>query len=887
MKKIYHHPSLNILLILALSLFFAAGLPKTELDNDIMNFIPTDHPEALAYDRTSEIFGSTMLLSVALEFDRGSLFRPDHIRLIDELSDDFSRLEHVEEVSSITKADFIDGGPEGMEVLPLVSPNFTGTPEEIDAVRRRLVDWDLYRGVFYSPDFSATQILVSFEEGLSDEQRAQLYYLIKETVEEKTDESIHSYIAGNPAMVVLISDYMKSDLVTLIPLVVVVVVAALFLSFRRLGGVLITILTVALSSIWTIGAMGWLGVPLSMVATVIPVLMTAAGSAYGIHIINAYYDGLVHEPEKEHDRIILEAVHRVGRPVLMAGLTTIVGFGALSSSQVVPMRYFGIFTAFGVLAAVVVALLLIPSILLLRSSLAGEKKPSSEHTSSFALMLALFHFFHVRKIRILLFALLIAGLGLYGSSLVIRDNNVIEYFKKDSPFRIAERFIAEKFSGTEFFDIVVQGEKAGDMTRPEALKAMDDIARRLEGDFDEVAKVSSFTDFIKRMNQVMNFPAESPAEIDTGESTSNFSFSGDFEGGFQSEEEPEENQSFSFLATSEPGFEQSSVAEAEGRSRRGALDYEGLSRLVNEIYAQLEGEEKSVEDFVRTLNRSLNYRGANYYEVPYDPDKYPAVGSREELRNLISQYLLLYSGSLERWADDALEPRQARMTVQLLTTGSRASMPVIEAAQRYGELYLLEGYTLETSGSAPVKNALTDLLIDAQGLSIAVSFSLVFLIIALNFRSFVAGFFGIVPMGFAVILNFAVMGFFKIKLDISTAMVASVAIGIGIDYSIHFMTQYHAERQSSDDLEKVTTMTLRTTGKAITFNAFSVAAGFLVLLLSNFNPINYLGLLIALTMFTSSAAAMTLLPAMLNLFKPYFIEKPIGSSRSPDRRRTQ
>jgi hypothetical protein len=130
-------------------------------------------------------------------------------------------------------------------------------------------------------------------------------------------------------------------------------------------------------------------------------------------------------------------------------------------------------------------------------------------------------------------------------------------------------------------------------------------------------------------------------------------------------------------------------------------------------------------------------------------------------------------------------------------------------------------------------------------------------------------------MGFAILINFAVMGFFGIKLDISTAMVASVAIGIGIDYTIHFMSNYHYQRMQTDDIETVTVNTLRTTGRAITVNAFAVAAGFAVLLLSNFNPLMYLGMLIALTMFTSSLAAMTLLPVMLNIFKPKFISKPL------------
>jgi len=230
---------------------------------------------------------------------------------------------------------------------------------------------------------------------------------------------------------------------------------------------------------------------------------------------------------------------------------------------------------------------------------------------------------------------------------------------------------------------------------------------------------------------------------------------------------------------------------------------------------------------------------------------------------------------MDDWADDALEPRQVRMTAQMRTTGTRETEPIIAGVHDYVDRYFPEGYTVQTTGSALVKNALTDLLIDAQARSILISLTLVFLIVAFNFRSLIAGLFGIIPMGFAIIINFAVMGFFGIKLDISTAMVASVAIGIGIDYSIHFMSNYHYERLRSDDIEQVTVNTLRTTGKAISVNAIAVAAGFAVLIFSNFNPLMYLGMLIALTMFTSSLAAMTLLPVLLNIFTPKFISKPL------------
>ena len=110
-------------------------------------------------------------------------------------------------------------------------------------------------------------------------------------------------------------------------------------------------------------------------------------------------------------------------------------------------------------------------------------------------------------------------------------------------------------------------------------------------------------------------------------------------------------------------------------------------------------------------------------------------------------------------------------------------------------------------------------------------------------------------------------------------MIASIAIGIGVDYTIHFLSRYRIEWNATHDVDEATRRTITTTGRAIVFNAFAVAAGFIVLLLSNFNPLRYVGLLVAIIMGTSSLASMTILPVLLNMFKPKFLDNKKGEEQ--------
>jgi predicted RND superfamily exporter protein len=110
------------------------------------------------------------------------------------------------------------------------------------------------------------------------------------------------------------------------------------------------------------------------------------------------------------------------------------------------------------------------------------------------------------------------------------------------------------------------------------------------------------------------------------------------------------------------------------------------------------------------------------------------------------------------------------------------------------------------------------------------------------------------------------MGLLRIPLDIATVLVGSVSIGIGVDYAIHMITHYYYEAKSGSSAPSSLDHAIRVSGKAIVINVLSVALGFLVLLFSNLVPLKNFGLLVAVTMLTSGAAALTLLPATILIF---------------------
>jgi predicted RND superfamily exporter protein len=146
-------------------------------------------------------------------------------------------------------------------------------------------------------------------------------------------------------------------------------------------------------------------------------------------------------------------------------------------------------------------------------------------------------------------------------------------------------------------------------------------------------------------------------------------------------------------------------------------------------------------------------------------------------------------------------------------------------------------------------------------------------IVALLLGSLVAGLISLIPIAFTVAINFGVMAYSGTPLDMSTLMVSSIAIGIGIDYAIHFISRFRREMRSGGTVEDALQMTIQTTGRGIAYNALALALGFAVLLFSSFKGTSNFGLLIAMTMVISALSAFTIIPAILVAWKPRFLTR--------------
>ena len=149
--------------------------------------------------------------------------------------------------------------------------------------------------------------------------------------------------------------------------------------------------------------------------------------------------------------------------------------------------------------------------------------------------------------------------------------------------------------------------------------------------------------------------------------------------------------------------------------------------------------------------------------------------------------------------------------------------------------------------------------------SIILCLIIVSVILVLILRSMPMALVAIIPIFFCLLIDFGLLGFLGIPLNIATAMVASISIGIGVDFSIHFITWYRKELRIDGNLVNAIERSIVNKGRAILYNLFVIVGGFLVLVASRLIPLKQFGLLTALCMTVAAAGALLIVPAILRL----------------------
>lgn len=761
------HRNLVIAATVLITAFLGYFALRLQIDSDVINLLPP----SLRIMQVTEKYGKSK--------DAGELFlavdSPDPFRLeaLQAFEQAIRRIErHPQVLGAIHPFNMItfEGDGKRLRLMPL-GPQGSAprTPEELAGFRRRLSEDPLARNLIISRD--GTELAAVFPVKLADEY-ADLLATVDEAVRPLRSQ-YRIYMTGTPIVQQTTKNALLQDVPKFLAMSALVILVALFLSFRSIRSIVLPLIVVGLGTLWTTGTMVLLGFKLTVVSIMAPPLVLTLGSSYSIHVLNQYYRDTGQDPADKS--WIAGAVRLVNPTVLLAALTTIIGFSSLATATLRQIKEFGIATSIGIFYCMVLALFFLPASL----SIARNPKPrEQERVISGPLARAMERMAGwIVRSRYAILACVV--LVIIGFGLSIRDiqyqTNYLTYYRQSEKLVKDARTLVDKFGGytNVFLTMEAPGGAANYFLDPQVLARVARFEDALRKEPD-ISYLLSFTSLLRQMNQALSGSYELPAD-----------------------------RAPVLLAGR---YLRAIAASPYGRS------LEALP--INENYSQ--------------LTFTLRVYDSRRNTVMLEP----------QLKQLMKR--------VERMMDQTLDglPR-----------------PVM-----WGRALILM-YISETLSRDQIWSA-------------ACSVLLIFLVTALGFRSARLGAITLIPLAVGIMLNFILMVLLRIPFDVVTVMFTSVAMGVGIDDSIHLILWYRrslALFPDPKDHGKALARTLMIAGRPILLTSLTIVAGLLVLAFSRFMPVLYFGLLVSLALLTTTIGALIILPAVLAV-KPH----PAAARRSDE-----
>jgi hypothetical protein len=545
---------------------------------------------------------------------------------------------------------------------------------------------------------------------------------------------------------------MMRDLALLMPLAVAGIAGVLTFCLGSWRGVVLPLGSVLIATLWTFGAIALLGRPLTILTVILAPNLISIGSVYGVHVITRY-------EEESHSvadspAAALRCLEHITTPVLISGLTTVIGFGALLVTNVPAVFELGAFSVLGVACCTLLSITAVPAALALLPLPAWSARPgflrrvSGRIQAVFGAVLRLFNHSSARYSRsVIALWVLLSLLAAWQVPRLHVDTDYLSFFDERSPVRRDFEAVNRLLAGAVPIYVVMGGETSGAMREPEALRAIE----RLERSVEKLPGVTHAT---------------------------------------------------------------------------------------------------SIVEVVQALNRAVEAG---------DPAQARIPDTRAGVAELLQ---LIPKGDAQRLL--TTDHARANLVVRTGTVGSEAVLALAAALERsVAEAGLPASLTSSVTGNAILLSRSADGIANGQMQAVCLAAGSIFLLILAGLRSLPLAVIAMIPNVVPVLLFFGLLGAGIAPLSLPTSLIGSVALGIAIDDTVHYIVRYRAERMAGRDPDQASRRASQSVGTAIVTTCAMLVVGYSIIALSGFATLREFGLLSAGTMLLCLVTDLILLPALL------------------------
>lgn len=473
-----------VAVVTGVSAFYASRVVQ---DDDVLAFLPRNNPAVATFYEVSDRYGSLDVALVGIASD--DVFSGDFVDRLQRATKRLNQTDGIELALSMTSVEDFTPDPErgGISSDYLIR-EVPGTPAEVAALREKVMSRDHVVSNLVSADGKAVMLYCFAAPGAQPRVTAQK---VRSVIDELFPSET-KYWNGSPFIATYIYDATQADLKRLAPWACIAITLVILLSFRDLVGVGLSLLSTIIGILIPLGVMGAMGIHTNIVLGSMPVILFALGSAYGIHLMSRFYAFL---PGSTREVALRRALTEVGPAVLGSGITTVFGLLSFVMMDIKPLRTFGLFTAFGLLVALVLALVFLPVVVTLTPVRGSEQKPFP-FVDRWTAALSVLVMRHKRASYLALGACSLVALFFVGR--VDSRLDTTAFFDPGSPPARAETFMRERFGGATFLQVEI----TGDMTEPVVLREVQHLADRISA-VPGVASVTQIADIVAMTNEAM------------------------------------------------------------------------------------------------------------------------------------------------------------------------------------------------------------------------------------------------------------------------------------------------------------------------------------------------------------------------------------------------
>jgi len=837
-----------------------SSLHSLEVDTDPENMLPQDEPVRVFHHDMKQALGlhDMVVLGVVNDTDPDGVFNPASLQRVYELTeyaktlrwsnpDDPDEPVGVIEVDMIAPSlvDNIEQGGLGEVKFEWLMPKPPETRDEARAIRDKALRIPFLNGTLVSEDGKALCLYLPLT---SKDVSYRVYASLREKIATFTgDDEFH--ITGLPVAEDTFGVEMFKQMAISAPLAMLIIFLLMLFFFRKLVLVISPMIVALVSVVCTMGLLVVTGNTIHIMSSMIPIFIMPIAVLDAIHILSDFFDR--YQETKNRRATMIHVMDTLFVPMLYTSLTTAVGFASLALTPIPPVQIFGLFTALGVMAAWILTVTFIPAYVMFIPEKSLETfgmKPgheSDEADTPMGRFLSGTGKFTYRRAKLVLaFTVLAAAVAAFGISRIRINDNPINWFTKSHPIRVADRVLNDHFGGTYMAYLALEPEAVEETVREYATgmtRRMDERAQSLaeempaaEGVFAKLkAEAARLSATAGSKEQLLNALTEfATDQVDRTEDDTEW-------------EAWDETGSF----VGEEGLRDQVFKQPE------ALEY--ITKLQERLLATgIVGKSNSLADVVKTVHRELLLGKEAEFRIPDSP-------------SAVAQCLITYQNSHRRqdlWHFVTPDYRTTSLWVQLRSGDNRDMAEVVAALDEYVATHPPPfGLEHKWFGLTYINVIWQDKMVSGMLQAFFGSFLVVLLMMIILFRSALWGILSMIPLTVTIGLIYGSIGFVGKDYDMPVAVLSSLALGLAVDYAIHFLARSRQLRDELGSWEAAAPAVFGEPARAISRNVIVVGVGFLPLLAAPLMPYKTVGVFIAAILFCAGVASLLILPALIRI----------------------